>query len=372
MIYADQLLRFLEEEYQEYYSVEEHSADFLRIAINKENLKVEITFDVIKQTIELNTFTGKTAVFNSLEVLETNLAAYFFFELQFKPQSKLILDKVMKEYRPNEEYKVRGIEGNATSALKLLTSTDISIVYSDNVYKAQDAENTLGVYRIDASGNIISVPTLSGYVNKIYSLYATSDTVSIIRLDDKTFQFNYSSGFSIEVEIIIEDNYQYNVVAIKDDYEGPTGVLTLDNVFDLESLANLYKKVKSPNLKVENITEAYDMKAVEINVQAEDKKLSSLDVEPDKVADANLEKPEVIRLVRILSKEGKLLYIRYVCTDAMYDVEATGNTLDIIEEEQQFIHKGVLVTPSELSNRRAAQKVSDKAFINMLVNSFYS
>lgn len=365
MIYPDQLLSFLEEVYQGYYSVEEHSADFLRIAINKENLKVEITFDVIKQIIELNTFTGKTAVFNSLEVLETNLAAYFFFELQFKPQSKLILDKVMKEYRPNEEYKVRGIEGNATSALKLLTSTDISIVYSDNVYKAQDAENTLGVYRIDASGNIISVPTLSGYVNKIYNLYATSDTVSIIRLDDKTFQFKYSSGFSIEVEIIIEDNYQYNVVAIKDDYKGPTGVLALDNVFDLESLANLY-------LKVENITEAYDMKAVEINVQAKDKKLSSLDVEPDKVADANLEKPEVIRLVRILSKEGKLLYIRYVCADAMYDVEATGNTLDIIEEEQQVVHKGVLVTPSELSNHRVAQKVSDKAFINMLVNSFYS
>lgn len=397
MIYADQLLSFLEEFYSGCYSIEDQQGvDFLRIVINKENLKVEITFDATKQTIELNTFTGKTAVFNSLEVLATNLAAYFFFELQFKPQSKLILDKVMQEYRPGEEYKIRGIEGNATSALKLLTSTDITIVYSDNVYKAQNTDGIFEAYKIDESGNIISVPALSVYVDKICNRYATSDMVDIFRLGDNTFQFNYSSGLSVKVEIIVEDNYQYNVVAVEDGYEGPTGVLTLDNVFDLEALASLYTEAKSSELEVENITEAYDMKDVEINVSEEDKALSSLGVEPaepveeinvtldETVADiyshkvepadtvSNTSDVEVLSLSKILSTEGKLLYVRFTCSDNMYDVPASEIDLDIIEEEQQVIHKGVLTTPAELKARKRAKKVIDEAFISVLVNNFYS
>ena len=397
MIYADQLLSFLEEFYSGCYSIEDQQGvDFLRIVINKENLKVEITFDATKQTIELNTFTGKTAVFNSLEVLATNLAAYFFFELQFKPQSKLILDKVMQEYRPGEEYKIRGIEGNATSALKLLTSTDITIVYSDNVYKAQNADGIFEAYKVNESGNIISVPALSVYVDKICNRYATSDVVDIFRLGDNTFQFNYSSGLSVKVEIIVEDNYQYNVVAVEDGYEGPTGVLTLDNVFDLEALASLYTEAKSSELEVENITEAYDMKDVEINVSEEDKALSSLGVEPaepveeinvtldETVADIYLHKvettntasntsdAEVLSLSKILSTEGKLLYVRFTCSDNMYDVPASEIDLDIIEEEQQVIHKGVLTTPAELKARKRAKKVIDEAFISVLVNNFYS
>ena len=397
MIYADQLLSFLEEFYSGRYSIEDQQGvDFLRIVINKENLKVEITFDATKQTIELNTFTGKTAVFNSLEVLATNLAAYFFFELQFKPQSKLILDKVMQEYRPGEEYKIRGIEGNATSALKLLTSTDITIVYSDNVYKAQNADGIFEAYKVDESGNIISVPALSVYVDKICNRYATSDVVDIFRLGDNTFQFNYSSGLSVKVEIIVEDNYQYNVVAVEDGYEGPTGVLTLDNVFDLEALASLYTEAKPSELEVENITEAYDMKDVEINVSEEDKALSSLGVEPaepveeinvvldETVADiyphkvevtdatSNTSDVEVLSLSKILSTEGKLLYVRFTCSDNMYDVPASEIDLDIIEEEQQVIHKGVLTTPAELKARKRAKKVIDEAFISVLVNNFYS
>ena len=306
----------------------------------------------------------------------------------------------MQEHRPGEEYKIRGIEGNATSALKLLTSTDITIVYSDNVYKAQNTDGIFEAYKIDESGNIVSVPTLSVYVDKICNRYATSDVVDIFRLGDNTFQFNYSSGLSIKVEIIIEHNYQYNVVAVEDGYEGPTGVLTLDNVFDLEALASLYTEAKPSELEVENITEAYDMKDVEINVSEEDKALSSLGVEPaepveeinvtldETVADiyvpknsviketadaaSNTPDVEVLSLSKILSTEGKLLYVRFTCSDNMYDVPASEIDLDIIEEEQQIIHKGVLTTPAELKARKCAKKVTDETFISVLVNNFYS
>lgn len=382
MIYADQLLSSLEENFQGYYSIEDQQGvDFLRIVINKENLKVEVTFDAAKQTIELNTFTGKTAVFNSLEALETNLAAYFFFELQFKPQSKLILDKVMKERRPNDLYSIKGIEGNATSALKLLTSTDISISYQDGVYKVQSEEGTIEAYKVDEKGNILSIPTIGIFVDKLCNTYVDVDTVAISRLSEDTFRFIYSSGLSIKVQVVVLDDYQYNVLEISDDFEGQTGVIALDDVFDLEALANLYAPVKSSSLEVENITEAYDMKDVEINVQEEDKALSSLDVEPteseetvsEETTSEDIEEDiEVLSLNRILSKEGKLLYVRFVCKNDMYDVPASEIDLDVIEEEQQVIHKGVLTTPAELKVRKRAKKVVDEAFISILVNSFYS
>ena len=375
MIYADELLSFLEEEYQGYYSIDaQQGVDFLKITINKENLAVEIIFDAEKQTIELNTFTGKTAVFNSIVALKTNLTAYFFFELQFKPQSKKILDLVMKKHRPGETYTIKGIEGNATSALKLITSTDIVVMYADNVYKVLDDTGVIEAYTVDEQGNISEVPTMGYYLNKLSTLYANSDTVDILRLSEDTFRFTYASGLCLCVRVIIEDTYKYEVQS--NNVNGFLGIIDMEDVFDLERLAAYYAPVKSDTTPVENITEAYDMKDVEITVSDKDKELSSLEInaESDEVpADTCAsEVPNVLSLVRILSKEGKLLYIRYVCENEMYDVEASEVSLNILEEEQQIVHKGVLTTPSELSRRKPAKKVTDTAFIDALVNNFYS
>lgn len=406
MLYADQLLNFLEEKYQGYYTIEDQKGmDFLKVRLNKENLILEITFDSNKQTIELNTFKGKNAVLTSLDALDKNLEAYFFFELQFKPGSKRVLDAVMKDFRPNETYNIKGIEGNATSSLKLLTSTDVYVEYSNGVYTAKDAEGVIETYLINENNDIVIAPTLGRYVTNISNIYGESKHVIISRLTDDTFSFKFESGLELEVVLHISDKYEYEVITVLGDFSGPVGLLEFDNIFNLEALEALYDEIKEDTPVIENITEAYDMKDVDITVSDEAKELSSLDVEeitveldetvadiyptkeekmeeikvPD--SDANLCKSEelellpdadVISLRNILSKEGDLLYVRFVCTSDMYDVPADKIDLDIIEEEQQVIHKGVLTTPSELTARKRARKIVDEIFISVLVNNFYS
>lgn len=419
MLYADQLLNFLEEKYQGYYTIEDQRGmDFLKVRLNKENLILEITFDSNKQTIELNTFKGKNAVLTSLDALDKNLEAYFFFELQFKPGSKRVLDAVMKDFRPNETYNIKGIEGNATSSLKLLTSTDVYVEYSKGVYTAKDAEGVIETYLINENNDIVIAPTLGRYVTNISNIYGDSSHIIISRLTDDTFSFKFESGLELEVVLHISDKYEYEVITVLGDFSGPVGLLEFDNIFNLEALEALYDEIKEDTPAVENITEAYDMKDVDITVSDEAKELSSLDVEteennaepeetieemnvvldetvadiyptkeekieeikvPD--SDANLCKSEelellpdadVISLRNILSKEGDLLYVRFVCTSDMYDVPADKIDLDILEEEMQIIHKGVLTTPSELTARKRARKIVDETFISVLVNNFYS
>lgn len=406
MLYADQLLNFLEEKYQGYYTIEDQKGmDFLKVRLNKENLILEITFDSNKQTIELNTFKGKNAVLTSLDALDKNLEAYFFFELQFKPGSKRVLDAVMKDFRPNETYNIKGIEGNATSSLKLLTSTDVYVEYSNGVYTAKDAEGVIETYLINENNDIVIAPTLGRYVTNISNIYGDSNHIIISRLTDDTFSFKFESGLELEVVLHISDKYEYEVITVLGDFSGPVGLLEFDNIFNLEALEALYDEIKEDTPAVENITEAYDMKDVDITVSDEAKELSSLDVEEitveldETVADiyptkeekmeeikvpdsaANLCKSEelellpdadVISLRNILSKEGDLLYVRFVCTSDMYDVPADKIDLDILEEEMQIIHKGVLTTPTELKARKRAKKVIDETFISVLVNNFYS
>lgn len=404
MLYADQLLNFLEEKYQGYYTIEDQRGmDFLKVRLNKENLILEITFDSNKQTIELNTFKGKNAVLTSLDALDKNLEAYFFFELQFKPGSKRVLDTVMKDFRPNETYNIKGIEGNATSSLKLLTSTDVYVEYSNGVYTAKDAEGVIETYLINENNNIVIAPTLGRYITNISNIYDESKHIIISRLTEDTFSFKFESGLELEVVLHISDKYEYEVITVLGNFSGPVGLLEFDNIFNLEALEALYDEIKEDTPAVENITEAYDMKEVDITVSDEAKELSSLDVEteennaePEDIyptkeekmeeikipdSDANLCKSEelellpdadVISLRNILSKEGDLLYVRFVCTSDMYDVPADKIDLDIIEEEQQIIHKGVLTTPSELTARKRARKIVDETFISVLVNNFYS
>ena len=280
MIYADQMLNFLEDKYQGYYTVEEQKGmDFLKVRLNKENLALELTFDGNKQTIELNTFKGKNAVLTSLEALATNLDAYFFFELQFKPDSKRILEHAMNEFRPGETYSIKGIEGNATSSLKLITSTDVYVEYSKGVYTVKDAEGDIEAYLINENNYIVIAPTLGRYVTNISNIYGESEHITISRLTDDTFSFKFESGLELEVVLHISDKYEYEVITVLGDFSGPVGLLEFDNIFNLEALEALYDKVKEATPAVENITEAYDMKEVDITVSDEAKELSSLDID---------------------------------------------------------------------------------------------
>lgn len=424
MIYADQMLNFLEDKYQGYYTVEEQKGmDFLKVRLNKENLALELTFDGNKQTIELNTFKGKNAVLTSLEALATNLDAYFFFELQFKPDSKRILEHAMNEFRPGETYSIKGIEGNATSSLKLITSTDVYVEYSKGVYTVKDAEGDIEAYLINENNYIVIAPTLGRYITNISNIYGESEHITISRLTDDTFSFKFESGLELEVVLHISDKYEYEVITVLGDFSGPVGLLEFDNIFNLEALEALYDKIKEATPAVENITEAYDMKEVDITVSDEAKELSSLDIdettseevttdlgdadiasdEPEEESDEEInveldetvadiyptkevameevktqpsaevdETVEVISLNNVLSRDGELLYVRFVCTDNMYDVPADKIDLDILEEETQIVHKGVLTTPAELAARKKAKKVTDETFISILVNNFYS
>lgn len=247
----------------------------VQFIVQKGSVAIEVWFNADTQDFGFNMLTGGVKTYKDIDILLTNLNIYLYINTSFIPHAKLVggafedacgISVVYHSFQGNNQ---GGFTARFTvigDDLRVVQVTEVDKVYNAELLelsadKSMSRTTRSAKYRIDEANNVVEIPTVDGYVNKLYAKYQDADMVMITRTDYDKFTFDFEGKLTIKVMVLIneQNEYKINVLGVEIDGQGvdaQLGILDMDDVLDLTELYSNYIFLVEEKEDAEAVAEA--------------------------------------------------------------------------------------------------------------------